>query len=117
NEVRIIRVTDEAIPEWSDELLARPGQVGEITVAGPSATDTYFKREGQTRLAKIREVGSSSASFPPSALRAPSPASGGSTREAGDGGNLAGEARIVHRMGDLGYFDAEGRLWFCGRKS
>jgi acyl-CoA synthetase (AMP-forming)/AMP-acid ligase II len=22
-----------------------------------------------------------------------------------------------HRMGDLGYFDAEGRLWFCGRKS
>lgn len=24
---------------------------------------------------------------------------------------------IVHRMGDLGYFDAQGRLWFCGRKS
>ncbi|HDQ34838.1 MAG TPA: peptide synthase, partial [Chloroflexi bacterium] len=23
---------------------------------------------------------------------------------------------IWHRMGDLGYFDAEGRLWFCGRK-
>lgn len=22
-----------------------------------------------------------------------------------------------HRMGDLGYFDTEGRLWFCGRKS
>lgn len=21
-----------------------------------------------------------------------------------------------HRMGDLGYFDADGRLWFCGRK-
>jgi len=28
-----------------------------------------------------------------------------------------GSERIVHRMGDLGYFDAEGRLWFCGRKS
>jgi olefin beta-lactone synthetase len=26
-------------------------------------------------------------------------------------------ARIVHRMGDLGYLDAQGRLWFCGRKS
>lgn len=25
--------------------------------------------------------------------------------------------RIFHRMGDLGYFDAEGRLWFCGRQS
>jgi acyl-CoA synthetase (AMP-forming)/AMP-acid ligase II len=24
---------------------------------------------------------------------------------------------IWHRMGDLGYFDAQGRLWFCGRKS
>ena len=22
-----------------------------------------------------------------------------------------------HRMGDLGYFDTEGRFWFCGRKS
>lgn len=22
-----------------------------------------------------------------------------------------------HRMGDLGYFDARGRLWFCGRKA
>lgn len=25
--------------------------------------------------------------------------------------------RILHRMGDLGYFDASGRLWFCGRKA
>lgn len=25
--------------------------------------------------------------------------------------------KIWHRMGDLGYFDEEGRLWFCGRKA
>lgn len=25
--------------------------------------------------------------------------------------------QIFHRMGDLGYFDEEGCLWFCGRKS
>lgn len=87
NEVRIIGVDDRAIPDWSDALLARAGQVGEITVAGPTATDTYFNRDAQTRLAKIRE------------------------RLAG------GSERIVHRMGDLGYFDTEGRLWFCGRKS
>jgi acyl-CoA synthetase (AMP-forming)/AMP-acid ligase II len=61
--------------------------VGEITVAGPSATDAYFNRDAQTALAKIRETLS-------------------------DGGT-----RIVHRMGDLGWFDGEGRLWFCGRKS
>ncbi|MDY3550985.1 fatty acid CoA ligase family protein [Gemmata sp. JC717] len=24
---------------------------------------------------------------------------------------------VLHRMGDVGYFDAHGRLWFCGRKS
>jgi acyl-CoA synthetase (AMP-forming)/AMP-acid ligase II len=24
---------------------------------------------------------------------------------------------IVHRMGDVGYFDEQGRLWYCGRKS
>ena len=28
-----------------------------------------------------------------------------------------GSARIVHRMGDLGWFDDTGRLWFCGRKT
>jgi acyl-coenzyme A synthetase/AMP-(fatty) acid ligase len=50
-------------------------------------TDAYFNRDAATRLAKIRE-----------------PLPGG------------GE-RIVHRMGDLGYLDPDGRLWFCGRKS
>lgn len=24
---------------------------------------------------------------------------------------------MLHRMGDVGYVDAQGRLWFCGRKS
>ena len=86
NQVRIIRIGDEAIAQWSDELLVAPGEVGEITVAGPSATDAYFNREAQTRLAKIEERG-----------------------EHG--------VRTVHRMGDVGWFDGDGRLWFCGRKS
>ncbi len=25
--------------------------------------------------------------------------------------------RIWHRMGDIGYLDSEGRIWFCGRKA
>src|SRR3546814_16809247 len=45
----------------------------------------------------------------------PSPACG---RGLGEGASAAsGSTRTVHRMGDLGYFDADGRLWFCGRKS
>ncbi|QDQ73951.1 AMP-binding protein [Pseudoluteimonas lycopersici] len=87
NEVRIVRIGDEAIAEWNDALLVGIGQVGEITVAGPTATDAYWNRDAQTKLAKIREV------LPD------------------------GTQRIVHRMGDLGWFDAQGRLWFCGRKS
>ena len=82
NDVRIIEISDEPITDWWQATLVQDGVVGEITVAGPAATDAYFNRDAQTRLAKIREGG-----------------------------------RIVHRMGDLGYFDAEGRLWFCGRKS
>ncbi len=27
------------------------------------------------------------------------------------------EGGLWHRMGDLGYLDAEGRLWYCGRKA
>jgi olefin beta-lactone synthetase len=86
NEVRLIRIGDDAIAEWNHALLVGAGQVGEITVAGPTATDAYFRRDAQTKLAKIREA-------------------------------LPGGERIVHRMGDLGWFDGEGRLWFCGRKS
>ena len=87
NDVRIIAITDDAIDTWADAHVISGGKVGEITVAGPSATDTYFNRDAQTRLAKIREV------------------------------QADGSERIVHRMGDLGYIDREGRLWFCGRKS
>ena len=69
------------------ETEVQPGQIGEIVVAGPSATDQYFCRPAATALAKIRE-------------------------RLDDGSEC-----IVHRMGDLGYFDEQGRLWFCGRKS
>jgi acyl-CoA synthetase (AMP-forming)/AMP-acid ligase II len=30
---------------------------------------------------------------------------------------IADGDRFWHRMGDVGYFDAKGRLWFCGRKA
>lgn len=29
----------------------------------------------------------------------------------------ASTGEVRHRMGDLGYFDGQGRIWFCGRKT
>lgn len=55
NQVRIIRITDEAIPEWHDDLCVPQGVVGEITVVGPTATERYFNRPDADRIGKIRE--------------------------------------------------------------
>ncbi len=30
---------------------------------------------------------------------------------------FAENGAVIHRMGDVGYFDQQGRLWYCGRKS
>ena len=38
-------------------------------------------------------------------------------REANLGSKIQDGATVWHRTGDVGYFDKEGLLWFCGRKS
>lgn len=82
--VHIIRISDEPIPTWSDDLLVPAGTVGEITVTGRVVTREYYRRPESTALAKIND-----------------PANG----------------KFYHRMGDLGYLDEQGRIWFCGRKA
>ncbi|MDC8014172.1 fatty acid CoA ligase family protein [Tahibacter soli] len=82
NTVRIIAIDDAPIADWSQVRQLAAGEVGEITVAGPTTTERYHARDAATAAAKI-----------------------------------ADGARIVHRMGDLGWFDTSGRLWFCGRKT
>jgi acyl-CoA synthetase (AMP-forming)/AMP-acid ligase II len=82
--VKIIRISDEPIPNWNDELELPAGEIGEIVVQGPVVTASYWNRRESTALAKIAD-----------------PLHGG----------------FYHRMGDVGYLDASGRLWFCGRKS
>lgn len=81
-EVRLIRITDEPLPVWSDALVVPDGEVGEICVKGPVVTRTYHRRPEANAAAKIAD---------------------------GDD--------AWHRMGDLGYRDGQGRLWFCGRKA
>ena len=81
-EVRIIRITDAAIPAWSEDLRLPDGDVGEICVRGPMVTRGYDNKPGHDVASKIADADTS-----------------------------------WHRMGDLGYFDEHGRLWFCGRKA
>lgn len=81
-DVRIIKISDEPIENWSEKLVVGDGEIGEITVKGDIVTTQYFERPQDESLAKIKQ------------------------------GN-----HIWHRMGDLGWRDNQGRIWFCGRKS
>ncbi len=84
NEVSIIEISDEPIPQWHQVKVLPAGHIGEIVVRGPTTTQGYFGRSEATRHAKI----------------------------------VHGEDPWVsHRMGDVGYLDERGRLWFCGRKA
>ena len=55
--VRVIKISDEAITSWSDDLLVGPGEIGEITVRGPMVTEEYWGRSEATVLAKIDDGG------------------------------------------------------------
>jgi acyl-coenzyme A synthetase/AMP-(fatty) acid ligase len=81
-ELRIIKISDDAIEAWTDDLLVGDGEIGEITVAGEIVTRSYFRRPQNDRESKIYD-----------------------------------QTRLWHRMGDLGWLDSKGRIWFCGRKS
>ncbi len=83
-ELKVIRITDEPIADWSEDLLVANGEIGEIAVRGENVTREYYNRPESTKLGKI-----------------PDSKNGGS----------------YHRMGDVGYRDDTGRIWFCGRKA
>ena len=87
-EVRIIGISDEPIEKWSDDLAVPSGQIGEIVVNGPMVTSEYVSDREATRRAKI------------------------------DDESHRRDARATwHRMGDVGWQDEAGRIWFCGRKA
>ena len=105
-QVKIIRITDTPIATLDEIQELRTGETGEIIVQGPVVTRTYDDLPEATALAKIQaprkksESDSSDPRISDFALRA-SPPSGGAW----------------HRMGDCGYLDFSGRLWFVGRKA
>ncbi len=92
-EVRIVKISDEPIERWSPEIERPQGQIGEICVGGPMVTRAYDREPGFTAAAKI--------AVDPGLIT----------------NRVAGDVDLLHRIGDVGYIDEKGRLWFCGRKA
>lgn len=84
---KVIRITDEPIPMLDGVEELPQGQIGELMVTGPQITREYVTRREANALAKVHEKGPE------------------------------GQDVVWHRMGDVGYLDAQGRFWFCGRKA
>jgi acyl-CoA synthetase (AMP-forming)/AMP-acid ligase II len=108
-EGRELQATREQTEQGAGTCVGRPvppNLVRLIGITDAAHADWSDTREvGQGAIGEITVVGPSSTD---EYFRRPEATALAKIRE-GD--------RIVHRMGDLGWFDAQGRLWFCGRKS
>lgn len=105
-DVRIIAVTDEPIADDGALAELAPDEVGEIIVRGPVVSTAYDAEPGATARAKIRCTSASRGT----------PASDAWFESAVAVAGAHGY-EWWHRMGDCGYRDASGRIWFCGRKA
>ncbi len=97
-DARIIAITDRPIATFGEAVQLPQGETGEIIVCGSVVTKQYDARPDATAAAKV--MGPASRNDAASGVESAARTSGA----------------VWHRMGDCGYFDAEGRLWFCGRK-
>ena len=112
-EIKIIAITDSSIATLADAKELPVGEIGEIIVCGPVVTKTYDQLPEATAAAKItaaKDQGPSNKYQTTGSAQAldtchlPLPTS-------------APSGAVWHRLGDLGYLDSQGRLWFCGRKA
>lgn len=111
-DVRIIEITDGPITNFAEARERAQGEIGEIVVRGPVVTKAYDAAPEATAAAKIADP-----SAPPARATTPSPAEVPGPRQPPVApGSSVTVAPVWHRMGDCGYLDPEGRLWFCGRK-
>lgn len=107
-DVKIITITDAPIATLSAARELPTGEIGEIIVHGPIVTKIYDAMPEATLATKIQESSNAHANSPRT------PATG---HEPLVTSNAVAAASVWHRMGDCGYLDIDGRLWFCGRKA
>ena len=108
NRVKIIAFADGPLATLADACELPPGEIGEIIVTGPTVTREYDQLPEATRQAKIQTPS------PKSQTNAGAPDSPENWNlKLGTSAPYRGA--VWHRMGDCGYLDAGGRLWFCGR--
>jgi acyl-CoA synthetase (AMP-forming)/AMP-acid ligase II len=86
-DVRVIAISEGRLETVADAQELRKGTIGEIIARGPNVTKAYDDLPPVTHATKI-------------AYR-----------------DHYGNVGLWHRMGDCGYLDQDGRLWFCGRKA
>jgi acyl-CoA synthetase (AMP-forming)/AMP-acid ligase II len=56
NHVKIIKISDMAFNDLSETTEMPPGMPGEIIVSGPSCTDSYWQRDNDTQMAKVKDI-------------------------------------------------------------
>ncbi len=113
-EIKIIALTETPIATLADVHELPAGEIGEIIVSGPVVTKEYDALPEATALAKIadgKDQGSSNKYQNPEAAQNPVTSSLSLVTSG------AAPAPVWHRLGDVGYLDVAGRLWFCGRKA
>ncbi|HTZ20017.1 MAG TPA: peptide synthase, partial [Opitutaceae bacterium] len=99
-----------------------PGGTGEIIVSGPVVTKSYDALPDATAAAKIAAAKGQvpGAKYQVSSTKYQE--KGGEPDSSLDTCDVklatsAPSGALWHRLGDCGYLDAAGRLWFCGRKA
>jgi acyl-CoA synthetase (AMP-forming)/AMP-acid ligase II len=128
-EVKIIAIDDQPIATLTEARELSPGEIGEIIVSGPVVTRCYDALPDATVAAKI-----AAAKFQVTSGKDQEPSTKyqGSRAKYQENGRAmpapldtcdlelstsAPSGAVWHRLGDCGYLDAAGFLWFCGRKA
>ncbi|HJQ81463.1 MAG TPA: fatty acid CoA ligase family protein [Lacipirellulaceae bacterium] len=102
---RLIRITDDPVKTMDDAVELPIGEIGELIVRGPQVSPCYVTRTEANASSKI------------AAPRAYSEFGIADSKAQSESQNPQSANAAWHRTGDVGYLDAEGRFWYCGRKS